>query len=743
MHSHEYQTLRQFVEDVETAEHSILQPDGQRTPPTGDVADRTKIFKRHLDNLIRRHPFKTAVLEDTSPQNQASELETNGLGGIAREDKSVLTVFGNAPRGRQLFSSLPRSDRQEHGSDTDISTINEAGLPSGVATSSVIPFNTSNFEEPKNRTRTLGEVFAPRASLPSLQPPGKRDLPANDSSVVTWLSPVDSAAVAASSPGDKRYFSSSTVAMDPWINYGYQLPSRRSRRKQRTGSGVDNEKGNASQYSQKEEVALLPGTYSSFAPSFDSGGSVVSSRGKGQLWWRKSGAKHFRTLLSGREGEPDATTEVPLVTLDEDTLKDTVETFEPEVVEPEISNKEGIDTNEKEKEMDAILQDISELLQTLDSYRQLRSLQPATSQAHGSERPTDADSGTTPSDAEFEIYKTLKSGLSATIATLPPYALSKLDGEQLAELNISKKILLDGVDYPGTMEEDDYTLHQRQMAKVPQATAPARSSTANVGRTPPVAPYQRYPPRTRHSSSSGVQAQQQTYANRTPSAPYQPHSSPQQPTSLQPSSQRPSYPQQPQYPQQSPTPQYTRASMLQQFQRPTQNGNSPNVAQRTLSSVQPQPSPPYPRSSQPNYQQRAPDSTYRSPVPGARTASPQKSGAAPQRQYMSPATNHSQPRYFQQQQQPHQQQQGPQPGPYPHFPSNQASTATPPYSNTSSGMAYSRNAAEQAALMEHNKAQPTASQGGSPNIPRPSNSPHSNGQPYPTRAASQENSPNT
>ncbi|KAI5296936.1 hypothetical protein KEM56_005207, partial [Ascosphaera pollenicola] len=68
------------------------------------------------------------------------------------------------------------------------------------------------------------------------------------------------------------------------------------------------------------------------------------------------------------------------------------------------------------------------------------------------------------------------------VATLPPYVLSKFNSDQLAELNISKSILIEGPDYPGTMEDDEYTLQQRQYSRIPQQ-APQLATSAPI---PPV-----------------------------------------------------------------------------------------------------------------------------------------------------------------------------------------------------------------------------------------------------------------
>ena len=122
--------------------------------------------------------------------------------------------------------------------------------------------------------------------------------------------------------------------------------------------------------------------------------------------------------------------------LDEETLSEAVQSFKPDTtyVDKATDSKEAESDKDKEKkaqgDIGEILDDISDLLQTLNSYRQLRNL----SQQSPDNRATDQSNGTlpnqdstsTPSDAEYSIYETLKSSLSALVSTLPPYAVSKL-----------------------------------------------------------------------------------------------------------------------------------------------------------------------------------------------------------------------------------------------------------------------------------------------------------------------------
>ncbi|KAL1957932.1 hypothetical protein VTO42DRAFT_5324 [Malbranchea cinnamomea] len=751
--SHEYTSLQEFLDDVEAATELIIGQTRQsqslanglhnRETSPADLANRTRHFKAQLNDLLRRHPFTDLPLGNTGFCYQQTQGDENAFHNVPREDKIVLTVQANIGRGRQLFSSLQKSNRQNHSlDDAAVASFDEASLPNGVSISRVLPFNPANLEEMKTRTRTIGEVFAPHSSLPILEPPRKTDISASRPAVVEWLSPVDAIAAEASALGDQRYYSSSSAPMIHWVNYGYELPDLPGRRKTYQGNMVvESQQSETSQRISTIGKAKFFEAFSSFAPSFDSSGSVVPRNTKTQAWWRKSGLKHFQRMLYPENSTEieTITAQLPQINLDQEALENAVESFDPEPLElTKTDDKEG-DSEGRDRDLEDVIQDISELLRTLDSYRRLRQLGPGASIVHETDNSANMDTRANPSAAELEVYETLKSSLSAMIATLPPYAVAKLNGEQLSELNISKKIVLDSVDYPGTMEEDEYTLHQRQAPKVGQMIGTARSATG-ASRTPPATTYQRYSSRAKPPPSNFQNPQ--SYGNRTSSVHYQPNGPPQHPTPLQPASNHPGYVQQPQYSQPG-TPQQTRVGILQQFQRTSQN-SSPHLTQRGHSPAQSLSHQYQPRPAPPNYQH---PQAYHSPVPGPRSASPQKAGAyghSPQRQYLSPTPSQSQPRYFQQQ--PHLPQpipqQGPQPASFPNFPSNQASPVAPPYSSTAAAaMVYSRSAAEQAALMERNRAQLGEVQRPSSATPQPPQHSLPNGQPKAHGQPTQESKP--
>ena len=109
-----------------------------------------------------------------------------------------------------------------------------------------------------------------------------------------------------------------------------------------------------------------------------------------------------------------------------------------------------------EKEVHQKLQEISDLLKTLNCFQQIRHYH------LGSGRPNSGSQdyplahmiGTpaAPHPQEVEIAKLLESKLAEAILQLPPYEVAKLNGDPLSPLNLSKRILMRTLNWQGTAE---------------------------------------------------------------------------------------------------------------------------------------------------------------------------------------------------------------------------------------------------------------------------------------------------
>jgi hypothetical protein len=239
--------------------------------------------------------------------------------------------------------------------------------------------------------------------------------------------------------------------------------------------------------------------------------------------------------------------------------------------------------SEDDTEVDDLLQEINDLIQTLYSYQRMRlSTLPTIAMTPGQKNLLAEVIGTpsTPSAVENEVYRTLRAQLALLIAQLPPYAVARLNGDQLEELNVSSHIVVESGDEPGIMD-DDSVVHAPKQSIVPQVAQPQQ--------LPPRAPttnYANYPGSTNnYNRNTPVQTSNRNPSSfysqhgqpvRTPSLPYQRSSSGVQtfaggyPTT----SPRPGYPQQG-YNQSTPTrgggyPQTPQPSQPSQFYQQVQ-----------------------------------------------------------------------------------------------------------------------------------------------------------------------------
>ena len=287
-----------------------------------------------------------------------------------------------------------------------------------------------------------------------------------------------------------------------------------------------------------------------------------------------------------------------------------VQNFEPG---DDPSSELGNEANGGEgshKDTDEILAEISELLEVLSSHQKIRNL--ALTPRPGAIETTKAKVvSATPSDVEYSIYEILRSQLALLVDSLPPFAIAKLNGDQLEMLNVGTKLVVENHDYPGSMEPDEHTLQRRRAAAAAAAAAASRTAVAPAARSGAF-----------HTPSAATSYNRGAYGSNTARQPYQQPSRPpyssastpaqtyQTPRPPASSSQRPSYGQQYQATTTSPYPQ---GPNVGQFQRPMQNGygsysgtpSQPGYAQRPT---------------QPGYQQRAQENAQNY----ARSASPPK-----------------------------------------------------------------------------------------------------------------------
>ncbi|KAL4882836.1 hypothetical protein BJY04DRAFT_226885 [Aspergillus karnatakaensis] len=734
--SDRYNTLSEFLSDIEKASTAVIERNKTQTSgtptegtPVTETVNRIAAFKKLLNSLVRQAHVSSTNVKAETPGNGTEESAKPSPSPVeVRNDGVVLTLFGNPANPKQLYSSLQKSvkvplssDETEENKYVEVQTpLPEVGLPTGITATKITPYESE--KKPKVAKRTFGEVFAPKSTLPQLEPP-RRGRSSSRASHISWIDPFDSVTNFKGFLGDRNNYSFSQLPSGNWLQYGgvTSSPSFWSRRQkpQHTPQHGEEKYHEDPILWADEDASILQGVYSSFAPSFDSSAAVVQADSKNLVWWNKRGAKRLNVLLSIADGEElEESTIQPgsIGDLDDSALEEMVKSFNPDDYTDASIPPETAKEAQTDKDTNDLLTEVSDLLETLSSYQRIRTLELAKpSQTPEGDETLSAEEGPDqPTEAEMDVYETLRSSLSILVSQLPPFAVAKLNGDQLADLNISQKILVENTDYPGSMEKDDHTIQQERAAVAAAAPVANRTSTPSRPPNPQITYNQRaFNANTRIQPQGSFQAPQPFYPQRQPSTPgaYTP-GNPQQFSGARPPAtpgQRPGY--YPGYAQ--PTPQFNQATpQAPPYQRPGQNGYNPYAGQAGPVPAQGSPQQYTPRA--------GPSTPYNAAQYGpGRSASPQKppsSYVPPRAPFIPPGSSQQQQQHQQQQQQRFMQPPQPQaqPAPYGNYTPNQTPST---YSNSAAAVTYARSAAEQAALMDRNKVQLAAQ--GSPSTPQP------------------------
>jgi hypothetical protein len=458
-----YSTLDEVLHDIDSAVSSIIAeldlPDDavqrRHIPiPPEKLALSSKIlaFKNRAHDLVRKHNASNAK----GPN--ASAL----MGGSVQDDSLVLSLYGNTAGGpKQLFSSRLQQYPAQGENQDNAQSVREVALPSGMFTTDVGPTDVGSAMD-RMRGRTLGELFPTPPSLPALEPPRPSKVATTREATVGWYQP----STAVPPPRTEDYYNQ-PIATGQWLDYSNASPSLGSKRRQRgralslVGSKVPQPDADNTESEAAKLDALFRGAYSGFAPSKDDAAALVTVDFMNRVWWEQNGEKSFERLVeNGNSMDVIPTPESAgngstLADADEDEkLREAVEKFEQETIDPTLEPR--VEKSAMEKDADEVLEGISELLETLNSYQRIRNLSLNSSKGPLSVSDTTAlGTPSKPSEAELATYEVLKTQLALMIASLPPFAVAKLDSDQLAELRISSKIPIPTQEYNGVMEDED------------------------------------------------------------------------------------------------------------------------------------------------------------------------------------------------------------------------------------------------------------------------------------------------
>ncbi|PNP56636.1 hypothetical protein THARTR1_03332 [Trichoderma harzianum] len=623
-----YASLDAIAADISSAVQSSLSEmdsassnPGARAMTIKRAAQINGFWERASDLVRREKAYPKTRLE---PANGEAESHT-----ASEKSEMVLSLVGYAPQERRLFSSLPLSK------DVDLSDVN---LPPGVSITRVVPSN------PQDRTQTLGELFAPPRPLPPLQPPKQPKTQAKGNRLDFYHPHLtDSSRYRGNS-----YFNTK-LSTGYYLDYSQAAPSWQTKTKQHErAQSLAGRKPSLSELEMSEMETLFRGAFSTFAPCKDDAAAVVPSSVAGRIWWQRSGKQSFQRMIEVeyygdlQDAEPVDATES--MEVDESAVQDAIDNWDETVIDPSLEDIMGSKHDEQDKEADEILEEVSDLIETLASYQRIRNLTLPNSQNRQSSDPVNGDmlanAGPQPSEEEHATYYMLKAQLALIIKTLPPYAVAKLNGDQLDDLLISTKIMVHTDQYKGTMDEDEASAQARLKAQQQAAQAAQANVRPPQQRTPSISAVP-YPNQYAAAAAANQYVTPSRAAPPPPPQYYRPTPAPnyQQPRNLGPPAPHQPRPQPNQYTRTNGYPnQY--ATQLAKAQTPYGHQSLPQqyaTQQRPNYGQMPQQGTPNARYTfQPNYQHQP-----ASPVPpnyGAYTNSP---GAMPART-MSPQVGNRQ-----------------------------------------------------------------------------------------------------
>ncbi|KAH6677391.1 hypothetical protein B0J14DRAFT_535867 [Halenospora varia] len=690
--SNAYKTLDDVLRDVDTAVSDITEkmqlPNGaarnQFIPIAASQSELSlKIsgFKKRAHELVEREKTSNNQSSDNKMNGSSNKAayKANGNSGTntftqinagSGENKMVLTLYGNAPGPKQLFSSFQIPTKVD-GENKDVKQyIREAGLPTGINTTQIVPIQSSSLVE-ESKQITMGEVFPTPANVPAMQPPKPSKITTTRALNVGWYQPV------AADPFPKgAVYSKAQISCGQWLDYSNAGPPQTSKKRQRDrtlslgGIKATQADGEAAEQESAKLEALFRSAYSSFAPTKDDSAAVAPTGLLEKIWWQTSGEKGFQRVVENALNLEAASTikdEGKEATTDDEELKkfeEMVENWDEEAIDPSLVPLDvSAEKPVKDREAEEILEEISELLETLNSYQRIR-LMTLSSKPAGSLSASDASSlgpSTKPSDPEQATYEVLKAQLTLMIKMLPPYFVSKLDQDRLADLAISTKIEIQTDSYRGVMEEDEAATRARAAAAsstaprpVPATVQHRSSSSALYGSqystARPAAPVAHQYYGNQQTPIRPPQPQMQRPPATAP-APYPAQraaaAAPYRPTSY---GNTPSYPHQaprpaqPQYPPSNP-PQYLQTPGAQNYMRTPSQGypNTPhNVPQQSMNGRYPT-QPTYPHQQQPPAQNGIDYRYGTTPAPMPRQVSPQKPMYSPQPTAAQPRPSYSTP----------------------------------------------------------------------------------------------------
>ncbi|KAK4556316.1 hypothetical protein LTR86_006460 [Recurvomyces mirabilis] len=453
-------TLRAKTQDGENKEGARL--------PVEDLKQiqRAKALEQLITDVVDKdlqHGAMAGIKKEASIMVNGHVSPAPGAGGRAG---TVLTLFGNAPTPKQLFSSMQNGSHQDHMVKTEL-PVEEMSLPNGLTATKIAPVPADDGRQGP----TFEDSFAPPYSLATLNPPKVTKRSSTRDNATLYWEFKD-----AHRASRKGGYTVQAMTTGDWLGYGglgtADSETTRQKRKQRDralSGGAESAKEmpsllSPSEQQAREEEALFRRAYSSFAPSHDNSRSVVPAETRSMLSWHKFGAQRYRETFAidpALLDEGDAANgqaESSLVSAETEDADFGKVIDELEELDVDTADVQQVTSK---SDVEHVLLEISELLETLASHQRIRNatlaISTSSSRTPISPAPVLASrigKPDEPADDELAVYHSLRRELAYLVLKLPPYAVAKLDGDQLSELGISTVIPIKTKNVRGTMEED-------------------------------------------------------------------------------------------------------------------------------------------------------------------------------------------------------------------------------------------------------------------------------------------------
>ena len=421
--------------------------------------------------------------------SQATEAVPKGRDDTQRP--AVLTLTSQSERGpRPLYSGLQQTLSQESDDTSGLNgtiagqkqVIDVESLPNGINAMTIAPSSVFDQVGRTKQRRTIGEAFAPNRALKPLEHPRPSKSVARGLAL-DWVNDNETIRSERSNPIHKPDHRYTSLPTGIWLQYGKADASSgrladSTRKQLDRASALSENRPDASTGAGDPRNSkvddLFRSVYSSFAPAYDNSAAVVPESTRNRAWWRRVGQRRFDAFYSIQY--PELELDARRSSLAESAEFPSAEQIDPLLVkQPDLSPAEQVSPSEEDKydtmvstfqeadqsvssglpqpdseakEVNELLREVSDLLQTLVSYQRIRDLSKTSINL------------ATPTDAEHDTYELLRTQLAVIVQSLPPYAVAKLGGDQLELLNVSTNFIVGTKDHVGTVEAVDSALQR-------------------------------------------------------------------------------------------------------------------------------------------------------------------------------------------------------------------------------------------------------------------------------------------